>query len=62
MTVDEIVHNRVALMLGDALVRKVAMEAQVEALTKQVAELKAEAETLEKKVADLTPPSAKTVD
>lgn len=44
MTVDEIVHNRVALMLGDALVRKVAMEAQVEALTKQVAELKSEAE------------------
>lgn len=44
MTVDEIVHNRVALMLGDALVRKIAMEAQVEALTKQVAELKAEAE------------------
>lgn len=41
MTVDEIVHNRVALMLGDALVRKVAMEAQIEALTKQVAELKA---------------------
>lgn len=44
MTVDEIVHNRVALMLGDALVRRVAMEAQIEALTKQVAELKAEAE------------------
>lgn len=44
MTIDEIVHNRVALMLGDALVRKVAMEAQIEALTKQVAELKAEAE------------------
>lgn len=44
MTVDDIVHNRVALMLGDALVRKVAMEAQIEALAKQVAELKAEAE------------------
>lgn len=43
MTIDEIVHNRVALMLGDALVRKVAMEAQIEALTKQVAELKPEA-------------------
>lgn len=44
MTLDEIVHNRVALMLGDALVRKVAMEAQVEALTKQVGDLKSEAE------------------
>jgi len=56
MTVDEIVHNRVAQMLGDALIRQTTIAAQAEALRQHVAALQKQTETLEKLVADLTPP------
>lgn len=36
MTADELVHNRVALILGDALIRKVALETEIEALRQQL--------------------------
>ena len=58
MTVDEIVHNRVAQMLGDALIRQTTIAAQAEALRQHVAELTKQNEALEKKVADLTPPAS----
>lgn len=53
MSLDQIVHNRVALMLGDTLVRKIALEAQSEELHKQVAELSARVAGLEQQAAEL---------
>lgn len=53
MSLDQIVHNRVALMLGDALVRNIALEAQVGELNKQVAELSASAAGLKQQAAQL---------
>lgn len=58
MGIDQIVHNRVAQMLGDALIRQTTFAAQAEALRQQVAELTKQNEALEKKVADLTPPAS----
>lgn len=55
MSPDQIVHNRVALMLGDALVRKVALEVQAEESSKQIAELSARVADLTQQVAELQP-------
>ena len=60
MEIDQIVHNRVAQLLGDALIRQTTFAAEAEMLRQQVAALQKQAETLEKRVADLTPPGAKT--
>ena len=43
MTLDQIVHNRIALALGDAFIRKTTFEAEAELLRQEVAALKAEA-------------------
>ena len=39
MNLDQIVHNRVALLIGDALIRKTTFEAEAEILRQQVAAL-----------------------
>jgi len=57
MTLDQIVHNRVAQMLGDALIRQTTFAAEAEALHQQIAGLQKQSETLEKMVAELTPVS-----
>lgn len=43
MNLDQIVHNRISLALGDAIIRKVSFEAEAELLRQEVAALKVEA-------------------
>lgn len=58
MNLDQIVHTRVALALGDAMIRQMTSGAEAEMLHQQVAALQKQAETLEKMVAELTPAAA----
>lgn len=44
MTLDQIVHNRVAHMLGDALIRQTTLSAEVEVLRQQIAALQKQME------------------
>lgn len=44
MTLDQIVHNRVAQMLGDALIRQTTFAAEAEVLRQQVAALQKQLE------------------
>lgn len=44
MNLDQIVHNRIALALGDAMIRKTTFEAEAEILRQQVAALQKQIE------------------